>query len=90
LGRLTAEQRNLLRLHFLDGLNIEKIGAVMQVHRATVARWIAAAREEILENVRRDLNQRLRLEPSEFESLVNLVRSQLQVSILRYLKDNPP
>jgi RNA polymerase sigma-70 factor (ECF subfamily) len=90
LGKLTAEQRNLLRLHFLDGLNIEKIGAVMHVHRATVARWISAAREEILDNVKRDLNQRLRLEPSEFDSLVNLVRSQLQVSILRYLKESPP
>lgn len=90
LTTLTAEQRNLLRLHFLDGLNIEKIGALLQAHRATVARWIAAAREQILENVQRDLNQRLHLAPSEFDSLVNLVRSQLHVSILRYLKENPP
>lgn len=90
LEKLTAEQRNLLRLHFVDGLNIEKIGALLHVHRATIARWIAAAREQILDNVQRDLHQRLHLGQSEFDSLVNLVRSQLHVSILRFLTEKQP
>lgn len=87
LQKLTAEQRNLLRMHLVDGLNIEQIGALMHVHRATVARWIAGAREGILDNVRCDLQERLRLQNEEFESLVNLVRSQLHISIVRILEE---
>ncbi|HEX9105397.1 MAG TPA: sigma factor-like helix-turn-helix DNA-binding protein, partial [Polyangia bacterium] len=42
LRALDSEQRNVLRLHVLEGLNIEQIGALFKVHRSTVARWIAA------------------------------------------------
>lgn len=87
LEKLTAQQRNLLRMQFIDGLNIEQIGTLMHVHRATVARWIAGVREEILENVKHDLQERLHLKNEEFESLVKLVRSQFQVSILRILAE---
>ncbi len=37
---LDAQDRNLLRFNFIDGLNIEQIGAMTGVHRSTVARRI--------------------------------------------------
>lgn len=87
LRALSAEQRNLLRLHFVDGMNIDQFGAMFQVHRATAARWLQAAREAIFDETRRLLGERLRLRPQELDSVIRLVRSQLDVSIARILKE---
>jgi RNA polymerase sigma-70 factor (ECF subfamily) len=85
---LSAEQRNLLRLSYRDGRSIDEIGALMAAHRATVARWIADARESILDETRRRLQERLRLTPAELQSLIRLLRSQLYLSVSRLLRDD--
>src|SRR5437762_1115793 len=81
LAAVGSQERTVLRLHFLDGLNIEKIGALYQVHRATVAHWIAASRQTLLVETRQRLRDRLQLSTPEFESLMGLVQSQLDVSL---------
>jgi len=48
LTRLSRKERTLLRQHYLDGLTLEELAAYLRVHRATVARWLAAAREALL------------------------------------------
>src|SRR5207244_2837986 len=53
LRGLSTQDRNILRLHLVDGLNIEQIGGIYNVHRATVARWIAASRQALVEETRR-------------------------------------
>jgi RNA polymerase sigma-70 factor (ECF subfamily) len=78
---LSAQQRSLFRLHYLDGLNIERIGAVFSVSRATVGRMMIAAREQLLEDTLALLQERLRVSVAELQSLLGLVRSQLEVSL---------
>jgi len=79
IAALSPKQRNLLRLHFFDGWNIDRIGLTYGVHRATAARWIITARQELLDAARSDLGARLQLSPSEFRSLALAVRSQLDL-----------
>ncbi len=86
LGALTGQERNILRMHVLDGLGTDEIGALYRVHRTTVARWIGRARENLLEQTRRTLAEKLQVDRSELDSLLNLVRSQLDVSLTRFLK----
>lgn len=81
---LSPRQRNVLRLNFADGLNIEQIGAVYGVHRATTARWISAARERLFDLTRADLQTRLHVSNSEFESLVRLVRDDIDFRISQF------
>lgn len=90
LAQLTSEQRNLLRLHLVDGMNIDKLGVMFQIHRATAARWLHSARESVFTETRRLLQQRLRLSPAEFDSLVRVLRSQLDLSVARLLVEAPP
>jgi RNA polymerase sigma-70 factor, ECF subfamily len=78
---LTSEQRNVLKLNFVDGLNIDQIGALLHIHRSTVARWIAAGRAAILREGERLLGERLGISAGEFESLARLLQSQLDVSL---------
>jgi RNA polymerase sigma-70 factor (ECF subfamily) len=80
-AKLPARDRTILRMHFMDGLNIDQIGQIYGVHRATVARWIAKSRSALFEGTRTYLVQHLALQPAEFSSFDRLVRSQLDVSL---------
>ena len=69
------------------GRNIERIGAIYGVHRATVARWIAQGRDSLLELVERELAKRLAVEVDEVGSIIRLVRSRIEVSLVRLLDE---
>ena len=86
LSRLTSQQRTVLRLHLLDGLNIERIGDIYEVHRATVARWIAHCRQLLLEETCRELSNTLGLAPDELHGIIALLQSNLDVSLSRLLR----
>ncbi|HLK37307.1 MAG TPA: sigma-70 family RNA polymerase sigma factor [Polyangiaceae bacterium] len=87
LAGLEVEDRNLVRLHYLDGLNLEGIAEVLHVSRATIGRRVVAVRRLILEETNRLLRERLRATPAELESLLKLVRSRLGVSLGEALRD---
>ena len=94
LNQLTPRDRTLLRLHFLDGMNIDRVAALFHIHRATVARRIVHLRRDILAAVRRTLpGSASDADSSEVHSLWRLVGSDVQVSLERLLKeslDAPP
>lgn len=87
LADLAHEQRNLLRLHYLHGLTIDQLGALARVHRATAARRIARAREQLLAGIRQRLRLKLGLDAGEFEELIRLVESRIDLSFDRLLAD---
>jgi RNA polymerase sigma-70 factor (ECF subfamily) len=88
LDTLDPRQRVLLRLHYAEGWSIDRLGALYQVGRSTSARWIIAAREALHEATKTAMQRRLQLTTSEFESLVGLVQSQLEVSLIRLLEES--
>lgn len=85
LAALSPRERTLLRQHYIDGLTVDALGPLHQVHRATCARWIEAARVKILRGVRNHLRSRLELDDDALDSAIALVRSQLDLSLCRHL-----
>jgi RNA polymerase sigma-70 factor (ECF subfamily) len=81
LATLSSEHRNLLRLHFVDGLTLDELSGLFNVHRATVARHIAQAREAIVDESRRLLADRLSIDAGEFDSLIGILRSRIDLSL---------
>jgi RNA polymerase sigma-70 factor (ECF subfamily) len=81
LATLTEQERDLLRRHFVDDVSLEQLAAGYGVHRATCARWLAAAREKLQEDTRRRVIASLQLSPAEFESLAGLMQSGLSVTL---------
>jgi RNA polymerase sigma-70 factor (ECF subfamily) len=84
-GELSARERTLLRQHYLDGLSVDLLAPLHQVHRSTCARWIEAARIKILRGVRHRLRAALGLDDGELDRVLELVRSQLDLSLSRHL-----
>ena len=85
IRELDARDRLLLKYHYLDGLSVDRIGALYTIHRATAARWVAAAREALATRAQRILIAKLRVTPSELRSIARLVESQLDLSMRRLL-----
>lgn len=82
---LPARQRAALRMSFVDALSIDDIARVYAVHRATAARWIQRACEQIFEHTRRELAAQLALSATELDRMTALVQSQIDVSISQLL-----
>jgi RNA polymerase sigma-70 factor (ECF subfamily) len=80
---LDRRDRNLLRLHFLGGVTLEQLAAMYGVHRATVVRWLAAARDRVFDGTRRRMEATIGHD--ELDEVMDLIRSRLDVSVRRLL-----
>lgn len=87
LATLSDRECNILRYELVGGLNIDQIGALYHVHRATVARWRSLAREKLFQNTQAALREKLAIGVSDFESIVRLINSELNVSLYRVLSE---
>lgn len=85
LAELPDRERNILAMSIIDGLSTDAIGALYRVNGSTVRRWIAQARDRVLEGVRTRLKAELDLRSAEFDSLMGLVRSQLDLNLSQLL-----
>jgi RNA polymerase sigma-70 factor (ECF subfamily) len=83
LNALSERDRNVLRAHYAEGMSIDDLGERHGVHRATAARWIVGARERLLEATRRRVAERVRGDTADVDSLMQLVASQLELSMRR-------
>lgn len=86
LAALPDEDRNILSLSLFDALTTEAIGQLYRVDGSTIRRRLAKMRQTILDETLRLLTERLKLKPAELDSLLQVVRSQLDLSIRRALK----
>ena len=87
IAELSAEDRTLLRQQIVDHLSIDEIGAAFGVHRATAARWLQRARGALVAVTRGRLAVRLKVSVDEVDSVIRLVQSQLDASVVRYLRE---
>jgi len=78
---LEPRDRNLLRMHFLSGVTLDQLASMYAVHRATVVRWLAAARKSLLTATHQHMRARLSVPKSELESILRLIESRLEVSV---------
>jgi len=85
LAALTSEERNLLRYHYVDRLNIDHIGAIFGIHRVSAARRLTRVREALVGGARRLLAERLRVGGTELASVLRLIESQVDISLRREL-----
>jgi RNA polymerase sigma-70 factor (ECF subfamily) len=88
IAELGAEDRTLLRQQIVDQLSIDELGAAYGVHRATAARWVNRARGALVTATRTRLAARLAMPVDEVDSVIRLVQSRLDASVVRYLRES--
>lgn len=90
LATLTPRDRNVLRLHVVEGVSADAIGRMYGAHRATATRWIASAKEVVFEATQAAVQREKNLSPATFESFARDAASQLDATLTTFLADSPP
>lgn len=85
VGALSAAERTLLRLYFVDGFTVDRIATMYGVNKSTASRRIAAARSELVSRLRTRFREELGLELEEARSLIRWVRSQVNLGLSQLL-----
>lgn len=87
LARLEPRTRSALKLHSIEGVPLAKVATMYRVDRSTVTRWIQRARADILADTRRALIAE-GIAPDHFDSFLDVLRSNFEVSLQRLLADD--
>ena len=87
---LDERDRTILRQNIVEGIEVEKIAALHDVHRVTASRWLAKIRRTLLERTRRELTQRRSIDANEVDSVMRLIQSGLVTSIHNMLRSDEP
>ena len=85
-GLLAPRERNVIRLVYGDGLAVEQVAAVYGVHRVSVSRWLADARDGLHRKTRALLRERLGLADRDLASVARLCLSDIDVSLERLMR----
>ncbi|MBS2018042.1 MAG: sigma-70 family RNA polymerase sigma factor [Deltaproteobacteria bacterium] len=86
LAGLDANERTILRLHYIDGLTMDQLAHLYKTPRSTIARRVADARQQILASTEALLEDEKRLTPSAVASVIRQAKSQLDVTITRLFR----
>jgi RNA polymerase sigma-70 factor, ECF subfamily len=80
IAGLAPEDRNDLRLYYVDGLGLDSLGAMYRVSTSTMSRRLAKTRERILESTKKIMRERLGVKDADVESILRLIESRLELS----------
>lgn len=86
IAALPDRTRAVLRLRFVEGLELAQIGRLYRVHESTASRWVSSALEQIAETTRAQLIARLAISADTADSVSRMVQSGLDLSVARLLR----
>ncbi|MCY1023803.1 transcriptional regulator [Pyxidicoccus sp. MSG2] len=81
VASLDDEDRELLRLHFVERLSLERMGALFGLHKSTLSRRLSAVQALLEKRTRRALAERLSLPEPEVNSLMRAIQGRLDLSL---------
>lgn len=81
VAALDSRERNLLRYHFLAQLNIDEIGNIYKVHRATAARWVKDAQVRLAALTRKQFLVRMQVKADSLPEIMEQIQSLLSLSL---------
>ena len=85
LAALTPDETNFLRWSVIEGKNIDAIAAMVRMHRATVARRLAACRTKLYEATRDALAEHVPGSATELHSMMAALQSVVETSLRHFL-----
>lgn len=85
VAKLLPRQRVFLRHAYVDRHTLDQIASHYSIHRTTVARTLAAAREQLIEDTRAGVAAAVGIEHEELSSVIRMLDSRIDLSLSRVL-----
>lgn len=86
ISLLSASDAAILKLSYVEGVNAADVGRIFGLSGRTIQRRLLSIREELMSKTRERVSAELQLDTSEVDSVLDLVKSQLHVTLARVLK----
>lgn len=93
LTEVSSRDRMLLQLHLVAGLSTTRIARMYHQHQSSISRQLQRAADTIFALVKQRLNSRLGVATAELESLIDLARSNIELTLSgldHTLRDDEP
>ena len=90
IRKLASRERTLLRLKFVQNLSIDDLATLYRVHRATAARRLLRARDQLIATTQELVLQTWKISEDELPSLGDIFESQISLSLERLLQTTTP
>ncbi len=85
VAKLLPRQRVFLRHAYVDRHTLDQIASHYSIHRTTVARTLAAAREQLIEDTRAGVAAAVGVDHEELASVIRMLDSRIDLSLSRVL-----
>lgn len=85
LRGLPPRDRTVLRMHYVDGLSLSRIGDLYRVDKATVSRWLRVVRDRVANDALARLAEETGMTADEARSLLGILASTLDLSLVGIL-----
>jgi RNA polymerase sigma-70 factor, ECF subfamily len=89
-ARLAGHEQFVLSLRVFDAMSIDDVARVYDIHRASAARRVAAARASLVSATRACLRERLSVGETTLDSILRIVTSSVQLPSDAELRDAMP
>ncbi len=90
ISALEPRSATVLRCRVLDGVTSQELADAYDVHRATVDRWLAAAKDDVLRGTRTRLMHAFGVSRARAQSMIALVTSRLDIGISTLFESADP
>lgn len=86
-AQIPADDRALLRLHYIQGSTLAELAAIHRTSRSSMHRRLEGVREALMERIARMVRERIRLDDSQQGSMLRIFQSDLRDTLGRLLRE---
>ena len=85
LEQLSAQERLVLNLYYLKGVNLKGIGQFLKAHESTASRLLDRLKTQLQKSVNKQLQEKFKVRKTEIPHLIELAQGHLEIDLKRIL-----
>ena len=85
LEQLNAQERLVLNLYYLKGVNLKGIGQFLKAHESTASRLIERLKTQLHKSVNKQLQEKFKVRKMEVPHLIELAQGHLEIDLKKIL-----
>jgi RNA polymerase sigma-70 factor, ECF subfamily len=85
LEQLNAQERLVLNLYYLNGVNLKGIGQFLKAHESTASRLIERLKTQLHKSVNKQLQDKFKVRKTEVPHLIELAQGHLEIDLKKIL-----
>jgi len=85
LEQLSPQERLVLNLYYLEGVNLKGIGQILKAHESTASRLLDRLKAQLHKSVKKQLQEKFKVRKTEVPHLIELAQGHLEIDLKKIL-----